>query len=612
MKQVLSFLLLLCSINSFAQTLEGDRLALVSIYNAMGGAGWYSERDEPWPLPSQPGASPCGWYGVTCENGRVVALNLSGNEFTGHVPPEIGNLTALRDLYLGWSEGMNARPPLAGRIPAEFGNLVSLETLELSNNNFDTEGFDVIWTLPQLKVLSFSPSGPVSASIGNASALESLTMGYTAGNTPPTNLGSFPVGITHLTKLKTLDILNCNFTGPLPASIGNLTNLNKLSITGSGLSGAIPAEVGNLSNLTSLSLSGKALTGPIPPQLGNLTELTSLDITGLKNGGGIPSAIGNLVNLASLNFYDNELTGNLPASINNLTKAWQINLSGNNLSGPIPNVSNIRISRLQITGNKFTFDGMENNFSRLASDNSQQRIGISKTNRTLAVYAGGTLANNTYRWYRFDELVATKTGDSTFLVEQEGSYYATVTNSIVARLTLSSEVYSMSLPVTLVSFEGKTEKNQTKLTWKTTSETNNKGFEIERSADARTFEKIGFVDGSGDTKDDQFYHFTDLSPLATCYYRLKQLDYDGKFEHSKVIVVRAGKAVINIYPNPAQTELTVEGTGGNDMVSVFTPAGRSVVTDAALVGGKLDLKDLKEGIYTIKIGDVAKKLLIKR
>lgn len=611
MKQILSFLLLFCSFNTFAQTLETDRLALIAVYNAMGGTGWHSERDEPWPLPSQPGASPCGWYGVTCENGRVVALNLSGNDFSGQIPPEIGNLTALRDLYLSWSEGLNPRSPLTGEIPAELANLVSLETLDLSNNNLDPDGLDVLWTLPRLKVLSISPAGPISESIGNATTLESLTMLH-AGNVTSPDLGNLPVPIGNLILLKTLVISNCGFTGTLPVSIGNLVNLTKLEITNTGLSGNIPGGIGNLVNLKSLSLSGKGLTGPIPSQIGNLTDLTSLSITGLKAGGNIPTELGNLSNLETLTLANNELNGNLPASINNLSKAWLMDLSGNNLSGAIPNIANIKINRLQIAGNKFIFDGMETNFSRLSVNIPQQKIGVSKTNRTLSVYAGGTLANNTYRWYRFGELIATKVGDSTYLAPQEGNYHATVTNSIVTTLTLTSEIYSMTLPVTLVFFEAKSESSQTKLTWKTTAETSNKGFEIERSADARTFERIGFVDGSGDTQEDQFYHFTDLNPLVMGYYRLKQLDYDGKFEYSKTITVKAAKEAIRIYPNPAQTELTVAGASGNEQVSVITSTGRPVISNVNLSGGKLDVKDLKEGIYTIKIGDVAKKLLIKR
>ncbi|WP_426292938.1 T9SS type A sorting domain-containing protein [Dyadobacter endophyticus] len=587
MKQVLSFLLLLCSINSFAQTLEGDRLALVALYNAAGGPNWYSERDNPWPLPSQPGDSPCGWFGVTCENGRVVSIDLGGNELSGQLPPEIGNLTALRDLSLA-NHGLNLYPPLTGKIPAEFANLTNLENLNLVDNFFGMEGIDVLWGITSLKTLSFTPLWPISESIGNLTNLESLSL--LAGRALPSipNLGNLPSAIGSMTTIKTLSIQTPGFSGAIPGWIGNLVNLNSLTITYAGFSGQIPKELGNLVNATSIMLAGIRQSGNVPAEIGNLAKLNTLVIT------------------------DCELSGSLPATINNLTQIRKMVFSENNLGRRLPNVSNFDPGALTLYGNKFTYDGLEENFPKLSSGIQQQNLPITINNKVLSVYAGGTLANNTYRWYRFGELVATKTGDSTFVIQEDGNYYVTVNNSVVTTLMLVSETYSATLPVTLVDFRGKSESNQTKLTWKTTSETNNKGFEIERSADARTFEKIGFVDGSGDTKDDQFYHFTDLSPLATGYYRLKQLDYDGKFEHSKVIVVRAGKAVINIYPNPAQTELTVEGTGGNDMVSVFTPTGRSVVTDAALVGGKLDLKDLKEGIYTIKIGDVAKKLLIKR
>ena len=68
------------------------------------------------------------WEGVsTDDNGRVTELNLTGNQLSGEIPPELGNLTTLTWLYLGLNQ-------LSGEIPPELGNLVNLEQLYLDGN----------------------------------------------------------------------------------------------------------------------------------------------------------------------------------------------------------------------------------------------------------------------------------------------------------------------------------------------------------------------------------------------------------------------------------------------------------------------------------------------
>lgn len=83
---------------------EDQCLALVALYNSAGGSGWVD--DSGW--MSSP--DPCGWYGVTCSEGQVVALDLFGNNLTGTLPIEIGSLTGLRTLTLNDNS-------LSGEIP---------------------------------------------------------------------------------------------------------------------------------------------------------------------------------------------------------------------------------------------------------------------------------------------------------------------------------------------------------------------------------------------------------------------------------------------------------------------------------------------------------------
>ncbi|GAB3914465.1 hypothetical protein GCM10028803_59980 [Larkinella knui] len=93
-----------------------------------------------------------------------------------------------------------------------------------------------------------------------------------------------------------------------------------------------------------------------------------------------------------------------------------------------------------------------------------------------------------------------------------------------------------ALPVRLASFSGKRVENQLLLGWQTTFESNSAYFVVERSTDAQAFEAIGRVTSRGFSESMQAYGFTDEAPLkGTNYYRLRQVDRDGRFEYSKIL-----------------------------------------------------------------------------
>jgi hypothetical protein len=611
----LLLLLLLLSFKSFGQTLETDRQALVAMYNGFSGAD-YPELAN-WVVPGNAGDSPCGWYGVTCDAGRVTKLELKYIVLGGEIAPEVGNLTALTTLDLsGTGAWMSV---MEGEIPAELANLTNLEYLYLGEHIFDITSVGVIGSLTKLKGLTLTPTGDIPANFINLVNLETLYLGSENPMGGPANF-SFPSHLSTLPKLKEL-YLQGWVKGDFPAVIGNFSNLEVLKLDTNGFPNTLPTEIGNLSKLKRLYISRYGGPGTIS-FVGNLSNLEELELHDVYFSGTLPANIANLTKLRTVIIGSAHLGGAIPAGISSLPNLTLLNLQYNSFTGPIPDLSNIPVAgHVNIADNAFNFDGMESNISRLDIYGNQALIEADLISpmcvgcipTQIKPRAGGTNANNTHKLYKGNVLIRTVSGSDMVDLDGEGIYRVETTNSLVPGLTLVTRNYAVvKLPVTLVSFEGKSENNQTKLTWKTASETDNKGFEIERSADTRNFEKIGFVDGSGDTKENQFYHFTDLNPITMGYYRLKQLDYDGKFEYSKVIAVRAGKEAINIYPNPAQTELTVTGAAGNELVSVFTSTGKPVVMDAKLSGGKVDVKDLKEGIYTIKIGDSAKKLLIKR
>ncbi|RPI00170.1 MAG: T9SS C-terminal target domain-containing protein, partial [Calditrichaeota bacterium] len=118
-------------------------------------------------------------------------------------------------------------------------------------------------------------------------------------------------------------------------------------------------------------------------------------------------------------------------------------------------------------------------------------------------------------------------------------------------------------PVELLSFSGTFTGNVIKLNWSTATETNNLGFEIQRSIDQVKFDVIGFVNGNGTTSAAKNYIFIDRDfNQGIYYYRLKQIDFDGSYYFSDLIQV-----VINIpeeftlqqnYPNPFNVSTTLK------------------------------------------------------
>ena len=185
--------------------------------------------------------------------------------------------------------------------------------------------------------------------------------------------------------------------------------------------------------------------------------------------------------------------------------------------------------------------------------------------------------------------------------------------------------FSGPIPVELVSFTAIVTGTSVQLSWSTASETNNVGFEIERSVISNgvrnlTWEEIGFVEGKGTTTEIQNYSFTDQNVVSGTYnYRLKQFDFDGSFTYSNLIEVEFTLPVEftleQNYPNPfnpstkVKYTIPVVGTSlmkfvqlkvfdvlGNEiatLVNEYKPAGRYEVefNASAAAGG------LSSGVY---------------
>ncbi len=121
----------------------------------------------------------------------------------------------------------------------------------------------------------------------------------------------------------------------------------------------------------------------------------------------------------------------------------------------------------------------------------------------------------------------------------------------------------ISVPVELTLFSASYVNGSVQLEWVTATETNNSGFEVQKRYEGTSFEKIGFVAGSGSTTVETHYSFTDEHNLVgRIYYRLKQIDLDGGFTFSNEIMVETliitDYQLSQNYPNPFNPSTTIK------------------------------------------------------
>lgn len=174
-------------------------------------------------------------------------------------------------------------------------------------------------------------------------------------------------------------------------------------------------------------------------------------------------------------------------------------------------------------------------------------------------------------------------------------------------------VMSAPLPVELLTFDANLDGEQVLLTWETASEINNDYFTLEKSTDAINFTEFARVDGAGNSNEEIHYKSTDFDPsVGINYYRLKQTDFDGKFEYSPIkSVIIEPKANIEVYPNPSNGNLTVEATNVMvDEIKIMNSWGELVRT-VQMNETMLDISDLANGVYFIHI-QTGEKTVVKR
>lgn len=238
------------------QLWDGERLALIALYDALDGPNWANNTNWCTDMPVDE------WYGITTNRyGLVESINLSSNRLRGEIPEEIGVFSMLKQLWLGTvMDNLNI---ISGPLPASISNLKSLEVLDLMQNRIEGPFPEGLRGLTKLRELNLM--GAVDFSNG-----ERLDYDYLNG--------SIPEWIGELKSLQYLTLCNNRLEGSLPESLSQLIQLEVLDLGANQLTGPLP-DVSNMQRLRNVSLQGNMFSGDIPP--GFSTVLDNPDLSQL-------------------------------------------------------------------------------------------------------------------------------------------------------------------------------------------------------------------------------------------------------------------------------------------------------------------------------------------
>lgn len=511
----------------------GDSLALVALYDSLGGPNWNNQTNWKSDQPINT------WYGVTVTADanvtRVAGISLSNNNLQGLIPSALGRMDSLRVLDLYSSA-------LTGSIP------------------------DSIYALSELRILRLTRGGPggmtgtISEKIGRLSKLTQLEMAYHQFT------GSIPDSLFTLTGLTKIDLTYAGqFNSSLPSSIGNLTNLSELYLENVYLNGPIPTAIGNLTNLTRLNLATNQFTGPIPAEIWSLTNLQMLNLgSNPFSPGTLPSSIGNLINLGSLFLYNDSLTGTIPSEIGNMTSLFYLDLGLNQFTGrfpssittlpnlgyllihqnrldSLPDMSAMNLQYLDVKGNKFDFAdlipniGAVNQFSNYIY-NPQDSI---PGGPNVSVNAGSPFSvavstynngSNLYQWFRNKISIIGATGTSYTVASASssntGGFYCRVTNPALPGLNLYSRTTRVSIetaPAIPQLLDVDPGNGTAALVWRKSTEPDVRAYYIYAGQSLNPTTVVDSTIGIADTSKTLY----GLSIGQRYYFRIKALDTLG-------------------------------------------------------------------------------------
>ncbi|KAK7349802.1 hypothetical protein VNO77_07500 [Canavalia gladiata] len=305
----------------------------------------------------------CQWNGVTCNDGRVIALDLSEESISGGLVDSstLFNLQYLETLNLAFNN-------LHSMIPSEIQRLKNLRYLNLSMAGFVGQIPIEISYLKRLVTLDLSSSftsdnllklekPDISMIVKNFTDLKEL---YLDGVAIFFEKKEWSLALSSLKELHVLSMSSCNLSGPIDPSLSRLQSLSVLKLSYNNMSSIVPKFFANFSNLVILQLRSCGLSGSFPNAIFQIPTLEVLDISDNHDLGGslpnfpthgslqilnvsntnfsgqIPNDISNLNQLSTIDLSYCQFNGSLPSSMSELTQLVYLHLSSNSFTGSLP------------------------------------------------------------------------------------------------------------------------------------------------------------------------------------------------------------------------------------------------------------------------------------
>ncbi|MBN2778058.1 MAG: T9SS type A sorting domain-containing protein [Bacteroidales bacterium] len=174
---------------------------------------------------------------------------------------------------------------------------------------------------------------------------------------------------------------------------------------------------------------------------------------------------------------------------------------------------------------------------------------------------------------------------------------------------MNPEICTSVLPVEIIDLTAEFTNNSTILSWQTASETNNDYFIVQYSENGKDFVDIGIVDGAGNSNTIQSYQFETEQMLSLAYYRLKQVDFDGTQNLSKIIAVQNQENSIDLFINYSDKNtiyITSQQEYRNMKLMIIDVSGKTVFSQKHhLFAGenKIILNNIEKGLYIVSLID---------
>jgi hypothetical protein len=333
----------------------------------------------------------------------------------------------------------------------------------------------------------------------------------------------------------------------------------------------------------------------------DMTNYGYVDIYGMLNNNGIFSCPVGVITIRSSGTFNNTGTTGAAFTVENggiFNNTGTLNGTAN-YSGIINNSGTLAPGNspgtIQIDGSYVATSIATHNFEIAGTSTSQYDRLLVNGSVTLNGTLNVSLINGFTPSGTHDLVIFTGAINGTFSTVNLPSGYTLIYN--LNDVTLQ---FGGTLPVVFESFKASFINNKAVLNWKTSYEQNNFGFDVEYSVDGRNWRKIGFVQA----KEDNFtglysFEFAGITEGIN-YFRLKQLDKDGKSKYSEVVFLIAKKNEILFYPNPVQ-EFVQFKTPQTGTVQIFDASGKLIFKKNIVAQQILNLPKVSSGTYLMRL-----------